>query len=401
MAKVGAVFLLTGNGPYSNRGCEGITRGTVEIIRSVFDSPRFLSVEYGSDLQLDEADPAISHYSIRISRFSQAWFVQHALTALGLKRTWFPVMGQFVEEVEAVLALGGDNYSMDYGSLRVHLALVDYVLARAKPLLIWGASVGPFDKRGSQYEAHVLKKLRQVNAILARESATVEYLAKHGLADNVRRVADPAFVMAPSPPQTEVPTPEGAIGINFSPLMARYISRGDLKACEDLVYDLVELLVRKLGRPIQLISHVFNARSNDYALLERVERRMERKGYPIHLLPPGLSAPEIKWVIGKLACFAGARTHSTIAAMASGIPTLSFAYSVKACGINRDVFDHEEYLLLPGQMLPDAILDRITHLLDEEASIREHLHQRIPEIKELAYQAGTYLKGLVETGDLL
>jgi len=59
--------------------------------------------------------------------------VQNALRVLKLKKTWFPVLGRYIHEVDAVLALGGDNYSMDYGSLRVHLAYIDYVLARNKP----------------------------------------------------------------------------------------------------------------------------------------------------------------------------------------------------------------------------------------------------------------------------
>jgi colanic acid/amylovoran biosynthesis protein len=65
-----------------------------------------------------------------------------------------------------------------------------------------------------------------------------------------------------------------------------------------------------------------------------IKRRITR-------IPMNYNAAEIKWIIGQLTLFAGARAHPTIAALSSQIPTLSFAYSTKANGINRDIFKYE------------------------------------------------------------
>jgi colanic acid/amylovoran biosynthesis protein len=393
-------FLLAGNGAFLNRGCEGIFRGTVKVVRHFFPTSWFVSAAFGPEHRPIELDLDVVHRFIPIHRFSRTWFVQNALRMLGVEKTWFPILGDYIDKVDTVLALGGDNYSMDYGSLRVHLALVDYVLSRGKPLVIWGASVGPFGKRGPRYEACVLEKLKRVSAILVREDVSADYLVRRGLKDNVRRVADPAFLVDSIPPQPEVTVPEGAIGFNFSPLMARYVSGGDLGGCVRLVSESVELLCKTFDRPVVLIAHVLGPGLSDYSLLEQAAAGLSKGGYPVQLLPATLSAREIKWIMARLTCFAGARTHSTIAAISEGVPTLSFAYSIKSWGINRDVFGHERYVLDPQQVTPEGILKQVGILLDEREAIREHLHHRLPRIRDLALRAGAYLKEIVEVGHL-
>ena len=42
MGEEDSLFILAGNGPYENRGCEAILRGTVKIIRKFFRNPSFV-----------------------------------------------------------------------------------------------------------------------------------------------------------------------------------------------------------------------------------------------------------------------------------------------------------------------------------------------------------------------
>ena len=67
------LFILAGNGPYTNRGCEAIVRGTVKILRSYFRDPSFLCLshslsgwEYIKQAQ-EEFDPKILHKPIHNS----------------------------------------------------------------------------------------------------------------------------------------------------------------------------------------------------------------------------------------------------------------------------------------------------------------------------------------------
>lgn len=88
-------------------------------------------------------------------------------------------------------------------------------------------------------------------------------------------------------------------------------------------------------------------------------------------------------------------THSTIAALSSGIPTLSFAYSIKALGINRDIFGHTDYCLEPTDLDAEAVASRVTSMLDDSAAIRKELAGRIPGVQRAALSAGTGLKHLI------
>ncbi len=58
-------------------------------------------------------------------------------------------------------------------------------------------------------------------------------------------------------------------------------------------------------------------------------------------------------------------THSTIAALSSGVPTLSFAYSIKAQGINRDIFGHTDYCMGAADLNAEAVAARVISMLDE------------------------------------
>lgn len=114
-----------------------------------------------------------------------------------------------------------------------------------------------------------------------------------------------------------------------------------------------------------------------------------------YLVSPEYNAAETKWIISQMALFAGARTHSTIAALSSGIPTLSFAYSIKALGINRDIFGHTDYCLEPTDLDAEAVASRVTSMLDESAAIRNDLAEKIPAVQKAALSAGMGLKHLV------
>jgi polysaccharide pyruvyl transferase WcaK-like protein len=105
-----------------------------------------------------------------------------------------------------------------------------------------------------------------------------------------------------------------------------------------------------------------------------------------------LSATQSTWVISQCATFAGARTHSTIASLSSEVPTLSIGYSVKAKGINQDVFGHQDFCLDSKCLTLDIFMTKMLEMLNQENDIRQHLHQTIPSLKEKSFEAGNTLK---------
>lgn len=385
------MFLFVGNGSRKNLGCEAIELGTKQILNAAFGPCKSVSVDFGGEPITNGRGGDIIHKSIGVQRFTLSWWSRHLLRKIG-RPPWFPVIGKYISDARSVLALGGDNYSMDYGSLGVHLDILDYATAKGKPFFIWGGSVGKFEKQGQAYREMVAKKLRKATLILARESVTTEYLRQIGVENNVVRVADPAFVMEPSKP-TNLPfdiQPE-AIGFNFSPLMARFVTGGSVEMAQEMVTDVVRGIIKATGRPLLFVPHVFRPGNNDHTFLQRSYDTLKKEGCPVQLLPDTLTAAEVKWIVGRLTAFAGARMHSTIAAISSGVPTLSFTYSIKSIGINKDIFDSERYVIKPKEISRSFVSERFANLIREEKNVRDLLGERLPQIRALAFSAGDHL----------
>lgn len=301
-----------------------------------------------------------------------------------------------IREAKAVLSVGGDNYSLEYGIPKRFTALDNLVLDNHKPIFLWGASIGPFD-RIPHYEKYMADHLQNINGIFVREQATIEYLKKIGIKENVIRVADPAFLMdAIEPkPDKKIQIIDGSIGINLSPLMAKYVTNGNMQEWIKIASEIVSLTLKKTGCEIYLIPHVTTANSNDYLFLKDILSNIKDPNNKIHLIPHIYNAAETKWIISKMKLFAGSRTHSTIAALSSGVPTLSFAYSIKAKGINEDVYGHADYCLNPDKLKPELVVDKIKYMLEKNDEIRMNLKTSIPEIKNKAMLAGKYLQNRI------
>jgi len=414
MSEDGPLAILAGNGPYENRGCEAIVRGTVKILRKHFKDPRFISIShFQSDEQyrdqcLKETDRAITHLASQmLSKKKVIWnfwkpetlksVFQYYLNKDAFYSWTYAHILPHLGEATAVLSVGGDNYSLDYGVPTLFTALDDLVLQHGKPIVLWGASIGPFSAL-PEYERYMSNHLQEVTGIFARESATIKYLEEIGVTSNVFSVADPAFIMDPIEPpgiEEEMPIEDDAIGLNLSPLMARYVTGGDIDEWMRIAMQIILEIAEMTEMPIYLIPHVTSPHSNDYVFMQKAVSRLKGISDTITLIPPKYNAAETKWIISRMAIFAGARTHSTIAALSSCIPTVSFTYSIKAQGINQDIFGHTDYCIDSKNLESEKVADQITSMLDQETSIRTDLRERIPKVQKSALDAGLELKQLI------
>ena len=76
-----------------------------------------------------------------------------------------------------------------------------------------------------------------------------------------------------------------------------------------------------------------------------------------------------------------ARTHVSIAAYSTAVPTLVIGYSVKARGIARDLFGNEQGHLIPAQELSGEreLIAAYDAMLAREREERAHLRAVLPE----------------------
>lgn len=396
-------FLLVGNASYLNRGCEAIVRGTVKILRGAFEDCRFVNANFDvSDTPFvpPETDPDIVHRPLpSIRRRTLKWAgVQAAdrLCPLLGRRLRFGSLQPNIAESTAALSIGGDNYTLDYGVPWVYLNLGRYVVAQGKPLVIWGASLGPFDRR-PDFAAAIREHLKhEVTAVFVREERTRLYLGEQGISENVRLMPDPAFVMDPEPvdgSELGFEVPEGAIGLNLSPLMASHVTAGNGETWERMGVEITRELLRTHGRPILLISHVISPHNDDDLLLNRIKSQVTDSR--VMMAPRTLSAAKTKYVISKLSCLVAARTHATIASFSTGVPTVSLAYSRKAYGINEMMFGHTAYAIPPAEVTPSRVAETVGQALDNARSIRDCLSRTMATVTRDAMAAGRELRNIL------
>ena len=401
-------FIFMGNGPYLNHGCEAIVRGTVNIINKHFDKNEyvnatiFTSEEIYNEQKSKEINNDILTESI-MGYKSNTTFIDkikkkinkyyNKYSSRDLKQ-----IDKYIDaNTKAILSIGGDNYSLDYGLPDKFVSIDNYAFNKNKPLVIWGASVGPFTKY-KDYEKYMSKHLKEVSAIFARETETVKYLDSIGIYNNVYRVCDPAFMLeAKKPINYNIEIEEGAIGINISPLMIKYVSFGNKDEFIKLAVKVVENIIKSTGRKIYFIPHVVISGNNDYEIMDTIYKNVDEKlKERITKVNDELNAAEYKWIISKMEAFFGARTHATIASLSTLVPTLSFVYSIKSVGINKDLFGKDSFCIYPEDFNEVVLLEKIKYLLDNKEKIQQFLKIKVNESKKLALKAGEYLKEIVD-----
>jgi len=307
--------------------------------------------------------------------------------------------------------LGGDNYSFDYGRPDIFFELNRIALEHDLPIAIWGASVGPFSI-DPEFEFWAAKELSKIPLICARETATQDYLASIGVEQNVILSADPAFYLEPSalklPADVERALAEGCVGLNLSPLVSRFVDlsgspQAKLHMWTQAATEVIRNLLERFSEHLLLIPHVTSETGeilrDDYVFLRQVAQRVQAPEQ-LRVLGPNLNAAQTKWVIGRLRAFSGARTHSTLAAISSGVPTVCLGYSMKARGIVKDVYGNLDWLIDIKELIndPSALSERLVSLFDQESEIRSHLECMNSIFRQRVNEATKHFLNTIEQG---
>ncbi|MGB9620375.1 MAG: polysaccharide pyruvyl transferase family protein, partial [Armatimonadota bacterium] len=352
-----APFLFVGNGSYANRGCEAITKSSVRLVREFFpEAPIINGNELGDYDQVDETEPDVYHVkcSCVSSAINKMWVSEQIYARTGLLidlSSAGKMVRQWAPQCRAVVSMGGDLYGLSHGRrvLIQYLFLGMAALRVRRPFVIWCATIGNLDAAG-RLKRIAMRHYKQCDLILVRDIASLEYLRANGVCENVRLVADPAFLLEPSEPRVPLPNKaplEEMIGLNIA---SDYGSRGRLGSYRDmikLVADCVESIQKTTGRSVLLVPHVVAypeyVPGNDTIFLSLVRECLAERGCDVPLLPSSLRSWEIKWVLGRLHAYIGARMHSTVASLGSCTPTLSVTFSEKGPALNELLLGHRRF----------------------------------------------------------
>jgi len=117
------------------------------------------------------------------------------------------------------------------------------------------------------------------------------------------------------------------------------------------------------------------------------------------LLQEMYSAAQLKGFIARCRAFIGARTHATIAAYSSLVPTLVLGYSVKSVNIALDLFGTTDGFVVPIDRLNDenGLANAFVSMFEREEIHRMHLANHVPEYIERAKLSAETLVNFLET----
>lgn len=389
-------FYLSGQTDFGNRGCEALVRGTADMIRSEIPEARILcplSNISQDGAQWPDADAAgVDFVASPLFSKGMRWWAR-ANRLLPLEARGLPpfrndaATDALVSDASALIMTGGDILTLDYGVMSLYqwCRLNENVMNAGVPAILWAASVGPFSARPG-VERVMAEHLRRYAAITVRETVSLEYLRSIGV-EHAELVADPAFHLAPSIFDCQSLVGDGGrpvLGFNVSPLIRKFRQGDDSAASMDR--DIQQFLadtVLNSDLRIVLIPHVGaldgSEWNSDWHYMQGILSAMPGAGERVVLAPPTLNAAQLKYLISRCQYFIGARTHSTIAALSQGVPTVSIAYSIKAKGINQDLFGHLRYVLETPRVSAVTLSEALRQLQLDSDAIRQTLASRVPE----------------------
>lgn len=138
----------------------------------------------------------------------------------------------------------------------------------------------------------------------------------------------------------------------------------------------IEYILDETDMGIALIPHVVWQEGDDRIPLRLLYDKYKKSGRIMFV--EDHNCMELKGIIAQCRFFIGARTHATIAAYSSGIPTLVVGYSVKARGIAKDLFGKEDGYVIPVQLLKheDDIKTELKKIIGRENEIRKALKKQ-------------------------
>ena len=385
-------IILYGHGGSGNHGCEAIVRSLHKIIGN--ENFTLMSSNTEEDARYNIVIP-ISLESASRNKRRLDWSFAVAYLKLKLLKQYIHldllpyrrVIKCSKAKFNIALSIGGDNYCYGDISIYEHLNRL-YNKAKIKTAFI-GCSVEP----DSINKPDMLRDLQKYELIIARESLTYNAMVNAGL-KQVKLLPDPAFQLD----KIDLPLPDGfiegnTVGINISHVVIEGANKNG--ATLNNYEHLIEYIINTTDMQIALIPHVVWEGKDDRVPLRMLFEKYKHTGRVVMI--EDHNCMELKGYIARCRFMVAARTHASIAAYSTCVPTLVVGYSVKAKGIAKDLFGTYENYVLPVQSLSEE--DDLTKAFDwiykNEDQIRTHLQTMMPEYRERALLIGEELKKIM------
>ena len=377
------VLIIVCSGTF-NRGTEALVRGTIILLEKAFGE---INVTLSSSTPDEDALLKLSFVSSYISRITRqkCSFIKRIANKILIRvfhaRTYNDYSGlvNCAKTQDIVLSVGADNYDIAYKLFDELHYLNKQLRQKCKgKLFLYDCSLNK-----ESVTKQFIDEAKMFDAFSVRESETLENLRGVYDGGNLHFLPDPAFVM----PAKDVELPHywkknNMVGVNLSTLIvgAEYGDGLHDKVVSSYKY-MLDRILDTSPLDIVLIPHVMKRK--DLEILE------ELSGFYVNNSRVHL--------ISNCRFFVGARTHATIAAYSSRVPTLVLGYSTKSIGIAKDLFGTTEGYVIPVQKMEDKeeLWEHFHNIMNNEEKIKSHLNDIMSDYQAKVYSMSDLFKRLL------
>jgi len=389
-------IILCGHTGSFNHGCEAIIKGTAELFVKEGIKPVLATKARGKDelFGLDEFSDVIDYEILNdkpVKKFVGRIINKLTSPPLGTeyfhgRKVWRRLKGNIAMNV------GGDTYCYDLP--RSSLALNWFTSKNKIPNILWACSI-----ERDVISGLIEKDLKRYTLIMPRESLTYDNLIDAGMEKSkLVPCVDPAFALSTQMIELDDAFfKNGVVGINLSPLVISECPDPNLVMAN---YErMIDEIIQNTDYNICFIPHVYEAdtQSQDLIPLNELEKKYKKTGRTL-LINRDYNCRELKYIISRCDVMVCARTHASIAAYSSLVPTLVVGYSVKSLGIAKDLFGQFEGYVLPTQTLAtkDDLLKAFSGIDRNKKTIRQHLTDIMPAYTQKAFDAAHIVAGFAK-----
>lgn len=366
---------LYAHGGSGNHGCEALVRSIIQAIGPEHEYV-LLSESPQEDLNyhIDEIAKIEQTASPMPVGFARLIYLAEAKLK-GADATYYNYLyrnvGKFVKGCDLAISIGGDNYCY-IGFLQRFGAMNSRIRKAGVRTILLGCSIEP-----DSISPEMLQELRAYSLVTVRESITYDALKAHGL-KNLKLYPDTAFIL-PRVAAGYNPAfnQHGVVGLNISPLIIKNEEVSGI-TLENYEY-LISYILGNTNMSVAMIPHVVWSHNDDRKPLRYLYDKFKDSGR-INMQDDA-NAMQLKDVISRCRFMVAARTHASIAAYSSKVPTIVVGYSVKAHGIAKDLFGSDEHFVIKVDSLREAgdLTEAFKWLVNNEDSILAHYEEYLSD----------------------
>lgn len=372
-------ILLYGVGTFKNRGVEAIVRTSIDLLAG--NDITIASYDYDNNKNYYTDKVNYVNHSKKLEELSEE--DQNQIYTLEgqkaprkeIERIYQQDVISEIKNCDICISAGGDNYC--YKNNDWLYAIDEEVKRQNKKLILWGASL--YEKIEDNLLAN---DMNLFDLLLIRESITYNEIKKFVPEDKLILIPDSAFALKKEKVELADFYKKGkVIGLNLSPLTIPDVSENNERFQE--VISLINYILKNTKYKIALIPHVTTDECNDMTTLNAIYAKFKNEPR-VYLEEGNYNCAELKYIISQCDMLIASRTHASIAAYSSCVPTLVIGYSVKSKGIATDIFGtYNNYVIPSNEIFENKLVNKFIWLNKNKKDIKKHLENIIPKmIKE-------------------